>query len=211
MLPWVMMAWTRSWQTTVTWTDQHLPGLSCPDGCSLSTPVFVSPSVGFMKANPGPFYATHDGGATWTQLKLPSQVGVPDFLDDLHWFGWGAGRLWTTSDGGRTWRTIRPNVGLSSAALDFVSPRVRFALRSSTRYLLRTNDGGRTWHTIPGFTRSLRKPRMARPRCFPIDERWPEPYCPHRRPLGPSGSGGLHFRGPRPLTGVRRDTRKDHG
>jgi photosystem II stability/assembly factor-like uncharacterized protein len=131
-----------------TWSEQALPDLSCPQGCIVSAPTFVSVADGFLDVEPGPLYATHDGGSTWTKVGLPAGVGTPDFVDASDGFAFGRARLWVTRDGGSTWTEIVPDHSLSNASVEFVSSRVGFALVSGARYLLRTDDGGRTWQTV---------------------------------------------------------------
>ena len=128
-----------------------LPGLSlfCREGCLISAPVFVSPRDGFVDLGPGPLFATHDGGASWTRVPFPERDLSPDFVDAEHGFARASGGLYATKDGGHTWTIVRTNVDLSNTTLDFVNPRTGLALASGARYVLRTDDGGRTWRKVP--------------------------------------------------------------
>jgi photosystem II stability/assembly factor-like uncharacterized protein len=111
------------------------------------------------------FYATHDGGSTWTPAtpvawrKTPSMhytIPSSDFVSVNQ--GWlkQADTLSTTNDGGRNWRTISLDPLLERVIqLNFISPEVGWAVRDAGGgrqtgpVLLKTLNGGRTWVPVP--------------------------------------------------------------
>lgn len=102
----------------------------------------ISPSV--------VLYVTHDGGTTW-RYTTPISVrewGPLSFTDINH--GWLGDRniLYTTIDGGRQWTSIRPDLFTDVRQLDFISPRVGWAVRQTFPFLLKTLDGGRMWTPV---------------------------------------------------------------
>jgi photosystem II stability/assembly factor-like uncharacterized protein len=162
-----------------TWRYQPLPS---PSGhklagcqCFLTVPVFISPRDGALWGSgiPAPraplaaAYLTHDGGRTWTPVRLPGgrvPLQTPDFVDGQHGFvlaGRLAGpwrvarnvRLYATTDGGATWLPRSASPLLTQATLDFVTPTVGFATFISygppRSYLLETSNGGATWTSVP--------------------------------------------------------------
>lgn len=99
------------------------------------------------------FYATHDGGSTWTHTT-PLRVRVSDLVhqavgDMNHAWVTNGRALHATSDGGRRWIMIRPNpLFVDVTQLDFVSPHLGWALRQKSPRILKTLDGGRTWTSL---------------------------------------------------------------
>ncbi len=101
------------------------------------------------------FYATHDGGSTWTYTTPVSvtKYGSPSsFVDVYH--GWVAegDTLYVTGDGGHQWTKSRPGQPFAGVRqLDFISLRVGLAVRQMSPFLLKTLDGGHTWAPVPYF------------------------------------------------------------
>ena len=105
------------------------------------------------------FYATDDGGMTWTSTTPVAIVHsgiVLDrygqsprtyrFVDADH--GWLADGdvLYATTDGGHHWMKISPTGSFTDVKqLDFISLQVGWALRQTSPFLLKTVDGGHTW------------------------------------------------------------------
>jgi photosystem II stability/assembly factor-like uncharacterized protein len=131
-----------------TWRLQRLPirRRYCTAVLSLSTVQFFTPREGVLPvtfmAAPGRttllVYVTQDGGRHWQAvtpllLHAPSSVVLANFVRMQH--GWAiipdsvAARLYATSDGGRHWHPVPSTVSLTNVgALDFVTPRIGFAL-----------------------------------------------------------------------------------
>ncbi len=99
------------------------------------------------------FYATRDGGKTWTPSSPVEISGVYSFIsmDDI-WV-WDGKTLISTQDGGKTWTTIQTNVDLSQTItqLDFVTQEVGWVITMDANgagSLLKTQDGGKTWTPV---------------------------------------------------------------
>lgn len=161
-----------SYDSGRTWRGQKLPvpsGVASPWFASTAPPTFFSQGEGILPVFYGleapsrwvaVFYATHDGGVTWTSTTPVSAAADWDtpysFADLSH--GWTAGNdvLDATDDGGRRWITIRPaNWSSGVTALDFISPKIGWAVKKTSPWLLKTVDGGRTWAVV---TYSVERP-----------------------------------------------------
>jgi photosystem II stability/assembly factor-like uncharacterized protein len=104
------------------------------------------------------FYATHDGGATWTASTPVMGRGVAawSFADMSHGWALGESALYRTTDGGRQWTLLPlPPEFADIHELDFISPQVGWAVRGSMWTLkqtpgsfLKTVDGGQTWAPV---------------------------------------------------------------
>lgn len=139
-----------------TWMEQKL---AVPDGFSevmltSTPPIFVSEQDGYMATEFAGvdqaflLYATHDGGQTWSPVKVPIS-GTDrrlywDFVDSSHGFIANGEELYRTEDGGATWKSVSSGSALKDLAqLDFVSPQVGWAV--SKKSVVMTTDGGLTW------------------------------------------------------------------
>ena len=165
-----------------TWSPVSLP---VPAGATVSVrrapTLFSGASFGYLTAQAyGPgvavafgmlVYVTHDGGSTWTPLKLPgaSAESVVSFLGDGHGWLWipkrdptgsarlRGGTLYTTTDGGAEWNPLPAApaiagllaVGGNIIRLDFTTSTDGWALLQlpgeHCGRLLRTTDGGLRW------------------------------------------------------------------
>ena len=106
------------------------------------------------------FYVTHDGGTTWASTtpvpaRLISWDSPPSLVDMNHGWVTDGDALYVTTDGGRRWMKSRPEPPFADVKqLDFISPRIGWALRETFPFLLKTDDGGHTWvpvsYTISG-------------------------------------------------------------
>lgn len=114
-------------------------------------------------------YATHDGGATWmytSPLSVKFQRcsynclyvfdspfniagGSVSLADMNHGWVWDGDTLFATTNSGREWIQIRPASFTGAKQIDFVSPRVGWAVTVSSPFLLKTADGGITWVPLP--------------------------------------------------------------
>ena len=164
------------------WAPQPFPCMNC----ALYPPQFTSPLVGSLFAGSGTsgLFVTNDGGRTWNGRSSPPG-NWPDFIDATHGFTMGttangnpSAVLWTTTDGGMTWGqapngAIHGNGPFETSQLDFISPRVGWAVSVDIRFggailgpgqtpipvlppeLWQTTDAGSTWTLItPTFTTS---------------------------------------------------------
>ena len=135
----------------------------------------------------GPDYllATADAGNHWT-VQLSSRTSLWSSLDFINRStGWviGAHDLLATTDGGRRWHAV-PQTCPAIESLDFVTPRVGFAIASgaaaplgeawanNTAALLTSHDAGRTWKHVA-------TPKQPQSVCF---------YTPKRGWLAAHGS-----------------------
>jgi photosystem II stability/assembly factor-like uncharacterized protein len=95
--------------------------------------------------------------------KLPTEVykGKQDDISfisaDTGWYGNGAGKLYTTTDGGMSWTKIWDQPGTFIRALGFIDANVGFLGNVGTDYypgvtdkqpLYKTTDGGKTWTPV---------------------------------------------------------------
>ena len=145
-----------------TWHASVPPG--CLQTCGGAHLSFLDARRGFAIASQG-FFATHDGGATWTRVATPPFSGPIAFLDARRGFGvsdparwggpqyavpFGGGRLYRTGDGGRTWTRLPLTGNADSVAVfgrDVVVP-VRVRTQHGQRLVVHaTSDGGATWTT----------------------------------------------------------------
>jgi len=100
------------------------------------------------------FYATHDGGTTWT-YTTPVSVTLGNglstsFADAKHGWVTDGTALHATRDAGHQWTTIQPaSIFADVKQLDFISPRVGWAVKQTSPVLLKTLDGGHTWVPVP--------------------------------------------------------------
>ena len=93
------------------------------------------------------FYMTHDGGANWKYTTpLSACCSSVNFADINHGWVTDGHLLYMTADGGGHWTAVPPGPLFADVRqLDFVSPRVRWAVRQTSPFLLKTLDSGHTW------------------------------------------------------------------
>lgn len=140
-----------------TWHDQNLPAPQAYADAQFTSfpPQFFDSSHGILPATGHRvtlFYATADGGKTWTAMT-PVVGGAEEqaawaLADASH--GWVAqgNLLQVSTDGGKTWSERKTNVPLYGVRqLAFVGPTTGWALlgQGEQTHLLRTSDGGATW------------------------------------------------------------------
>jgi photosystem II stability/assembly factor-like uncharacterized protein len=149
------------------WLNISFAGLS--DG-------YITTSAGYASVQawtaPLPLFATHDGGATWTNLGLPTPPPGA-FTESLMSFSarsgiliveaskvdacpavpgcfsmTPAGRyLYSTADGGRTWSGPQ---SIAHDYVDVIDPSRRLLLNGSG--FATSTDGGKTWSASQAFT-----------------------------------------------------------
>jgi photosystem II stability/assembly factor-like uncharacterized protein len=118
-------------------------------------PVFFGPARGVIAAQldsagglRDAFYATANGGVTWTLHRPPLAVGGPAFpLSTDDWFAAGGRTLAITTDAGATWSQIPASIVFGYGepdTLDFATPLIGWTVTTGGR-LWHTTDGGRTW------------------------------------------------------------------
>ncbi len=107
-------------------------------------------------------YLTHDGGNSWTAIRLPYAELAANFVDPTH--GWmiaaGPGgnteqrSLYSTVDGGPEWRLADGPHDYFGPELNFVDTTTGFIAAGTVlgqpAPLLRTTDGGATWVPVAG-------------------------------------------------------------
>ncbi|MDX1996522.1 MAG: hypothetical protein SF066_02290, partial [Thermoanaerobaculia bacterium] len=94
------------------------------------------------------FFATADGGESWTWRTTPAELGL---LTDVRFDRFTSGRLlaasdqggFASNDGGTTWQRLTPQRAVQ--ALVQIDRKVLFGLGCG---LLRSADGGRRWRTV---------------------------------------------------------------
>ncbi|MBN9493689.1 hypothetical protein J0H33_10140, partial [bacterium] len=160
--------WTK---TTVT-SNSGSSGL--PLSCTKSGIVFTDENHGWVTGQcmgGAPFfYATGDGGTTWTQVSLPDPADPaqpliqcqcafdpPRFTTPNDGFmaasvpdAGGDGKyVYTTADGGKTWKVAGgAPVQNALAVYGFANPTHWFAATNGSNTLYGTSDGGKTWSVI---------------------------------------------------------------
>jgi photosystem II stability/assembly factor-like uncharacterized protein len=145
-----------------TWQHQALglPQGSSPTQLSIDPPHFFSQEDGLLpvsffsgdKMNKI-FYATQDGGTTWTPTTPVGISGVYAIASLQDIWAWDGVTLMATQDGGKTWTGITPNVNLSQIImqLDFVSKDTGWVITMDADgkgQLMQTQDGGKTWTPV---------------------------------------------------------------
>jgi photosystem II stability/assembly factor-like uncharacterized protein len=118
----------------------------------------IAPYYYCCAANMSPFYATADGGQTWSQVSLPVALpgtydGRPSGLVDGAYWTSSANTIAVTGDFGATWQTatLGPEAGSAVSlvhwfdANDFV-----VSTQAASGRFYATHDGGRTWIRILG-------------------------------------------------------------
>ena len=144
-----------------TWKQVHLSILAGLEHSQMSVqaPHFFDPQNGvlgvvfFEQTASLVFYATQDGGATWTPGAPVQSNGLISFPTPEDIKVWDGATFYSSADAGKTWQSLTPNVNLSQtiAAMDFVDAQNGWALSagaSGVYQIYRTQDGGATWQPL---------------------------------------------------------------
>lgn len=139
-----------------TWHRHALPGLSGSCECEVETPVFFSPTGGYLTAGtPGQgqhVYLIADSGRTWRELQVrAAATGEISFVDARDgWVTTSPATISRTRDGGRRWRVLPTPFDASQATIEFVSRRAGFAFEEYPHAdrIWSTTDGGGHWRPI---------------------------------------------------------------
>jgi photosystem II stability/assembly factor-like uncharacterized protein len=147
-----------------TWARVDVVGAG-EDDLQLARVRFADARRGWVFGEEGALYATEDGGATWTRLRLPTRhllLGAQLFDAGRAWLVGAGQTILQTSDGGATWREGQvvtlparfSSTSLSHAAQAQSSLRLNAVSFADARHgwavgaggaVLATADGGRTW------------------------------------------------------------------
>lgn len=96
----------------------------------------------------GALFESNDGGTTWTQLNIPTNLNDPlygiFFLDDQNGWTYGNG-IYRTTDGGNNWIEL-PLLG-STYYLEFYTPLLGIATGNGGSYI--SYDSGDSWDLSP--------------------------------------------------------------
>jgi hypothetical protein len=117
-------------------------------------PVFFGPARGVIAAQldsagglRDAFYATANGGVTWTLHRPPLAVGGPAFpLSTDDWFAAGGRTLAITTDAGATWSQIPASIVFGYGepdTLDFATPLIGWTVRPAAGCGTPRTEGGR--------------------------------------------------------------------
>ena len=138
------------------------------DGYYRPTLLFTNFLDGFMFDDAEGFFATYDGGLTWSQVMLPGHMENLAVSSGVLWVVLSSCPLGSSAnapcglgiekstDSGRSWQTLRglPTAPFEEGQLTLVSPRRAFLLGVHNPTLLElpdelyaTTDGGATWTT----------------------------------------------------------------
>jgi photosystem II stability/assembly factor-like uncharacterized protein len=170
------------------WRDVNLtlPSEKYSDGLvECDDPVFLDGKKGWLpvrivKWNAGytlawnvlAFYATDDGGETWTPRPATIEGGTNfvgsyrqlDIVSARDIFVCNGANLYVTHDGAKSWQTIKPDIDFGRTSsnggvsqIDFVDAKHGWAVVYDTfkdfphdkYYLFKTSDGGTTWVGLP--------------------------------------------------------------
>lgn len=121
-----------------------------PQGNTLLSVDFPSPSTGYATGECGTIMKTIDGGYTWSILAsgVTADLNAICMTDTLHGFVAGdSGLIISTFDGGLTWTRHAGTPLVTLNAVCFSSPLVGMT-GGFKGTMLRTADGGNTWHQI---------------------------------------------------------------
>ena len=90
--------------------------------------------------------ASRDGGANWSEIKLPAPAASLFALDPAHVWLVSGNRLYFSDDGAAKWSRLR--LPRRMARVHFLTPLDGFAFGFGKTFY-RTADGGRTWAEVP--------------------------------------------------------------
>ena len=138
-----------------TWTDVTPEPLSLE---AIGALHFINTTHGFASAGDR-FFATTDGGATWTASTADFIASDLKFINTT--LGYAAGRsassnlgvVLKTTDGGASWQTLLeaadPNAFVNELnMLNAVNANTLFVQHDFTNAMYRTLNGGATWDTV---------------------------------------------------------------
>jgi photosystem II stability/assembly factor-like uncharacterized protein len=131
---------------------------------------FIDAQTGWVTGTGGAFYATSDGGRSWTRNPRLCDGGLLDlfFLDELvGWMDCGTSGIFGTEDGGQDWFEAHlpdaditvPDEEILVRSLTFTSRLDGWAAGTVQKYdaestfqsraiLMRTRDGGHNWEEV---------------------------------------------------------------
>ena len=166
----------------LTWSAQNLPPFPGPPDAGaavlygIDPPQFVSSRDGVAFVHRGgtstadtaqdaAMYSTHDGGQTWSAVRLPAAERAAAFLDASH--GWMTAVaspnrtvpvLFATNDGGLSWSMLGAPLDFLRGVISFIDTTTGFVAPSSSAApdlpaaasdtLLETKDGGASWTPV---------------------------------------------------------------
>ena len=150
--------------------DSWSPYFSDANNALLPVRVFKQNTNDSQTCNATIFYATSDGGETWTpkpgiiECDIGGNERQLDILSARDIFICGGGNLYVTHDGAQSWRRIKPNIDFDRTSthggvsqIDFVDATHGWAVLYDTfkdfphdkYFLCKTSDGGKTWTELP--------------------------------------------------------------
>jgi photosystem II stability/assembly factor-like uncharacterized protein len=111
--------------------------------------VFRRGGRGWAFGEGGAMFTTHDSGANWVRLHVPTRhvlLGGTFIDEDRGWIVGAGATILQTSDGGDTWHLSRLDdaKGVRFNATSFVDNRLGWAVGNGG-IVFRTINGGRTW------------------------------------------------------------------
>ncbi|MGH2909048.1 MAG: WD40/YVTN/BNR-like repeat-containing protein, partial [Solirubrobacteraceae bacterium] len=143
------------------------PGLTGFDATGSLTPGRARGSA-YLPGGAGTIAATTDGGADWSQLRVPTGADIQSvaFASDTTGYALdAAGTLRRTTDGGSSWSSFAPSY---SPHAGLVAASARALLLVGPRGIRRSTNGGHTFRSVGGRVRVRhgRGPRVATLRLY---------------------------------------------